>query len=286
MNVQWYPGHMTKARRIMEENLKLVDVIVEIRDARIPLSSANPDLGKMGSGKQRILVLNKADLADPAVTESWTAYFRAQSLFPVCTDSREKKMSGGIMKQLEALAAEKAEADAKRGIKNRPVRIMIAGIPNVGKSTLINTLAGKASAKTGDKPGVTRGLQWIRLAKNMEMLDTPGILWPKFEDRNVGIRLALMGAVSEDVLPLEALCAEGYRLLEESYPGLIEKKYRLGGSDTERFTEVLAAKQGLLKKGGLPDTEKAAKRFLDDWQKGRLGRISLERPPREEEKEA
>ena len=185
MNLQWYPGHMTKARRTMEENLKLVDVIVEIRDARIPRASANPDLKNMGQGKKRLLVLNKADLADPMVTAAWEEHFRALDYEPLSLDSRKKNESGKIRRQLELWAAEKSEKDALRGIKNRPIRVMVAGIPNVGKSTLINSLAGRASTKTGDRPGVTRGIQWIRLSRSMELMDTPGILWPKFGDRHL-----------------------------------------------------------------------------------------------------
>ena len=199
MNLQWYPGHMTKARRAMEESLKLVDVIVEIRDARLPYASANPDLKKLGQGKKRLLVLNKADLADPAVTAAWEAFFRAGGVEALSVDSRSKNQAERLRKQLDLWAAEKSEKDAKRGIKNRPIRVMVAGIPNVGKSTMINSLAGRASTKTGDKPGVTKGLQWIRLSRSMELMDTPGILWPKFEDETVGLHLALMGAISQDI---------------------------------------------------------------------------------------
>ena len=282
MNLQWYPGHMTKARRTMEENLKLVDVIVEIRDARLPLSSANPDLQNMGRGKKRLLVLNKADLADPAVTSAWESYFQSLDYLPLSTDSRVKNQAEKIRKQLDLWAAEKSEKDAKRGIKNRPVRVMVAGIPNVGKSTLINSLAGRASTKTGDKPGVTKGIQWIRLSRGIELMDTPGILWPKFEDEQVGVNLALMGAISEDVIPLEELAAKGISFLTENYPAVLTEKYGISANDAHSFLEQLAVRQGFLKKGAEADPAAAAKRFLNDWQSGKLGRISLERPETKE----
>ena len=278
MNLQWYPGHMTKARRAMEENLKLVDVIVEIRDARLPYASANPDIRKLGQGKKRLLVLNKADLADPAVTASWEAFFREKGVEALSVDSRSKNQADRLRKQLDLWAAEKSEKDARRGIKNRPIRVMVAGIPNVGKSTMINSLAGRASAKTGDKPGVTKGLQWIRLSRSMELMDTPGILWPKFEDETVGLHLALMGAVSQDVLPLEELAVRGIQLLQKAYPGVLAEKYGLSRSEAYEMLQELAEKQGFLKKGSAADTEAAARRLLNDWQAGRLGRISLEKP--------
>ena len=278
MNLQWYPGHMTKARRAMEENLKLVDVIVEIRDARIPYSSANPDLKTMGRGKKRLLVINKCDLADPEVTATWEERFREQEYVPLALDSRERNQAARVRKQLDFWAAEKSERDAKRGIKNRPVRVMVAGIPNVGKSTLINSLAGKASTKTGDKPGITKGIQWIRLSKNIELMDTPGILWPKFEDETVGIHLALMGAINEDILPLEELAGHGIRFLQERYPGILEDKYTLTASAPHEILTELAVKQGFLQKASAPDTAAASRRLLNDWQSGKLGRISLEKP--------
>lgn len=283
MNLQWYPGHMTKARRAMEDSIKLVDVIVEIRDARLPYSSANPDLAAMGKGKKRILVLNKADLADPRETEKWMAHFRTQELIPLTMDARKRGDCAEILRQLNELAAEKKAKDLKRGIKNRPARLMIAGIPNVGKSTLINSLAGRASAKTGDKPGVTRGLQWIRLNASLELLDTPGILWPRFEDVTVGLKLALMGAIREEVLPVEELALEGMKLLQERYPQALADKYGVSGDVSPAALTELAEKQGLLQKGAEPDTARAAARFLDDLKKGKLGRITLESPAAEEE---
>ena len=285
MNLQWYPGHMTRAKRVMEENLKLVDVIAELRDARLPASSANPDLEKLGQNKQRILILTKADLADPAVTAKWEEYFRGKGALTVVMDAREKKQMNEVRSRLAQAAEAKREKDAARGIKNRPVRIMVAGIPNVGKSTFINSLAGRAGTKTGDKPGVTKGIQWIRLGNGAELMDTPGILWPKFEDENVGIRLALMGTIHEEILPLEELSLHGFRLLRERYPMAVQEAYGIETEDPVRFLEELARKNGFLKKGGEIDTVRAAKRFLDDWQRGKLGRISLESPEEESREE-
>ena len=278
MNLQWYPGHMTRAKRVMEENLRLVDVIAELRDARLPASSANPDLEKLGKNKQRLLILAKADLADPAVTAQWEEYYRCRGYLTVALDARQKKQLNEVKDRLAQAAEEKRKKDAARGIKNRPVRIMVAGIPNAGKSTLINSLAGRASARTGDKPGVTKGIQWIRLGSGIELMDTPGILWPKFKDEAVGIRLALMGSIHEEILPLEELSLKGFHLLRESYPSAVRDAYSIETEDPLRFLEELAVKNGFLMKGGEIDTVRAARRFLDDWQKGKLGRISLERP--------
>ncbi|MBP3729017.1 MAG: ribosome biogenesis GTPase YlqF [Lachnospiraceae bacterium] len=278
MNLQWYPGHMTKARRAMEENLKLVDVVIEIRDARVPLSSANPDLAVLGKGRKRILILNKADLADQKVTLAWTEALKSELIRPLALDARKRNTCAEILKELNQLAAEKREKDLKRGIRNRPARLMVVGIPNVGKSTLINSLAGRASTKTGDKAGVTRGLQWIRLNASLELLDTPGILWPKFDDESVGLHLALTGAIREEVLPREELALKGMELLEMRYPQLLHEKYGLEGPPQPDSLEQLALRQGLLQKGAQADISRAAARFLEDLRKGRLGQISLEAP--------
>ena len=225
MNVQWYPGHMTKAKRQMQEDLKLIDLIIELVDARVPLSSRNPDIDSLGQNKARLIILNKADLADERQNEAWTEYFIKKGFHVVQVDSRK----GGGMKRVQAMiqeaCREKTERDRRRGIKNRPVRAMVAGIPNVGKSTFINTFAGKACTKTGNKPGVTRGKQWIRLNKNVELLDTPGILWPKFEDQKVGERLACIGSVKDDLLNLEELSLLLIDYLKERYPGVLAKRY-------------------------------------------------------------
>ena len=276
--INWYPGHMTKARRTMEEDLKLVDMILEIRDARIPASSLNPDITELGKNKRRIILLNKADLADEEATKRWTEALSRQNAAVIAADSRSTAGMKAVRRLLDQVSEEKAQKDRTRGILNRPARIMVAGIPNVGKSTLINSLAGRASAKTGDKPGVTRGNQWIRLGKGLELLDTPGILWPKFDDPAVGMRLALTGSINDDILPVEDLAAEGIMLMRSRYPGALTEKYGDLPEDPRLALESIAILRKLLKKGGEADTEKAAARFLDDLRKGRLGRVTLEEP--------
>ena len=269
---------MTKARRAMEEDLKLVDMILEIRDARIPLSSLNPDMAELGKNKRRILLLNKADLSDPLITEEWIASLSRDNVTAVSADARNSGSVKAVRRLLDQVSAEKSKKDKARGIVSRPVRIMVVGIPNVGKSTLINSLAGRASAKTGDKPGVTRGNQWIRLGRSLELLDTPGILWPKFEDPLVGIHLALIGSINDDILPAEELAADGISLLSRRYPQALAAKYGELPADSFQALILIAEKNHLLKKGGEADSEKAAKRFLDDLRKGRLGQLSLESP--------
>ena len=205
MNIQWYPGHMTKARRMMQENIKLVDLVIELVDARVPLSSRNPDIDDLGRNKARLLLLNKSDLADEAANEAWSAYFRAKGFQVVKLNSRSGAGFKSVNAAVQEACKEKIERDRRRGILNRPVRAMVAGIPNVGKSTFINSFAGKACTKTGNKPGVTKGAQWVRLNKQVELLDTPGILWPKFEDQEVGIKLAMIGSIKEEILNIEEL---------------------------------------------------------------------------------
>ena len=221
MNYQWYPGHMTKAKRMMQEDIKLIDLVIELVDARVPLSSRNPDIDELGKNKSRLILLNKADLADKNANKKWGEYFQGKGYFVQEVDSR----SGAGMKAISAIIQEackdKIERDRKRGIKNRPVRAMVVGIPNVGKSTFINTYAGKACAKTGNKPGVTKGKQWIRLNKNVELLDTPGILWPKFEDQAVGLRLALIGSINDEILNIDELAMELITFLKNQYPGTL-----------------------------------------------------------------
>lgn len=227
MNVQWYPGHMTKAKRQMQEDVKLIDLIIELVDARVPLSSRNPDIDEIGKNKARLILLNKADLADEAQNEVWKTYFQEKGFYVVKVDSRNGAGMKLVQNVIQEACKEKTERDRKRGIKNRPIRAMVAGIPNVGKSTFINTFAGKACAKTGNKPGVTKGKQWIRLNKNVELLDTPGILWPKFEDQEVGKRLAFIGSVKDDILNMEELALELISYLCKNYPGALEKRYNI-----------------------------------------------------------
>ena len=283
MNVQWYPGHMTKAKRQMQEALKLIDLIIELVDARVPLSSRNPDIDSLGQNKARLIILNKADLADERQNEAWTEYFTKKGFHVVQVDSRK----GGGMKRVQAMiqeaCREKTERDRRRGIKNRPVRAMVAGIPNVGKSTFINTFAGKACTKTGNKPGVTRGKQWIRLNKNVELLDTPGILWPKFEDQKVGERLACIGSVKDDLLNLEELSLLLIDYLKERYPGVLAKRYGIEEEkEPLKVLEEIAKVRGCLKRGEELDYEKAAGLIFDDFRSGKTGRITLEWAPEEQ----
>ena len=283
MNVQWYPGHMTKAKRQMQEDLRLIDLIIELVDARVPLSSRNPDIDSLGQNKARLIILNKADLADERQNEAWTEYFIKKGFHVVQVDSRK----GGGMKRVQAMmqeaCREKTERDRRRGIKNRPVRAMVAGIPNVGKSTFINTFAGKACTKTGNKPGVTRGKQWIRLNKNVELLDTPGILWPKFEDQKVGERLACIGSVKDDLLNLEELSLLLIDYLKERYPGVLAKRYGIEEEkEALKVLEEIAKVRGCLKRGEELDYEKAAGLIFDDFRSGKTGRITLEWAPEEQ----
>lgn len=225
MEVQWYPGHMTKARRMMEENIRLVDLVIELVDARIPLSSSNPDIDALCRGKGRVVLLCKADLADPAATERFLEYYKERGILAAAVDARERKAAEAVKRRIQEACREKIERDRARGIVGRPLRAMVAGIPNVGKSTFINSFAGRASAKTGNKPGVTRGKQWIRIGEGVELLDTPGILWPKFDSREIGMRLALIGAVRDEILDKEELALWLLKFLESEYPGTVRDKY-------------------------------------------------------------
>ncbi|MGO5164715.1 MULTISPECIES: ribosome biogenesis GTPase YlqF [unclassified Candidatus Paralachnospira] len=284
MQVQWYPGHMTKAKRAMQEDIKLVDLVIELVDARSPLSSRNPDIDTLGKNKARLILLNKADLADPAANQAWTGYFEKKGYTVVRIDARRKADLKPIQAAVMTACKEKIERDRRRGIKNRPVRAMVVGIPNVGKSTFINSYAGRACAKTGNKPGVTRGNQWIRLNKEVELLDTPGILWPKFEDPQVGIRLALLGSVKDDILNSDELAVELLKRLRAAYPEALSERYGeavLAGSEAEALMEIARARNCILK-GGEPDYSRAAKLLIDDFRGGRLGRITLELPEQDD----
>ncbi len=279
MNIQWYPGHMTKARRMMQENIKLVDLVIELVDARVPLSSRNPDIDDLGRNKARLLLLNKSDLADEAANEAWSAYFREKGFQVVKLNSRSGAGFKSVNAAVQEACKEKIERDRRRGILNRPVRAMVAGIPNVGKSTFINSFAGKACTKTGNKPGVTKGAQWVRLNKQVELLDTPGILWPKFEDQEVGIKLAMIGSIKEEVLNTEELSLKLLDLLKTRYSGTLSKRYDADEtlSELELLGEI-ARRRGCLQKGGEPDFTKAATILLEDFRSGKLGKITLEWP--------
>ena len=285
MDYQWYPGHMTKARRMMQENIGLVDLVIELADARIPLSSRNPDIDSLCGNKARILLMTKADMADPARTAKFQKYFEDKGFMVIAMDARTRKANEKIKAYVEKACAAKRERDKRRGIVGRPLRAMVVGIPNVGKSTFINSFAGKASAKTGNKPGVTRGKQWIRLNKNLELLDTPGILWPKFEVRQVGVNLALTGAIRQELLEEQELSLELLDFLQREYPALLKERYDPEGSewefpmDSAKLLGEIALSRNLLKTGGEPDWQRASKMGLDDFRNGKTGRISLETPP-------
>ncbi|MEE1517084.1 MAG: ribosome biogenesis GTPase YlqF [Lachnospiraceae bacterium] len=279
MNIQWYPGHMTKARRMMEEDIKLIDLVIELVDARLPLSSRNPDIDNLAKNKARLILLNKADLSDERINNQWTDYFKEKGFFVVKLDSRSGAGMKAINGVIQEACKEKIERDRKRGIINRPVRAMVVGIPNVGKSTFINSYAKKACAKTGNKPGVTKGKQWIKLNKNLELLDTPGILWPKFEDQQIGLRLAMAGSINDEILNIAELAVHLIKFLKETYPGTISERYGVE-EDTKELDilENIGVKRGCLKKGSVIDIDKAADIIIDEFRAGKLGRISLERP--------
>lgn len=284
MNLQWYPGHMTKAKRQMQEDLKLIDLIIELVDARIPLSSRNPDIDELGKNKARLILLNKSDLADERYNEQWSAYFQKKGFYVVKVNAK----SGAGLKSIQGVIQEackaKIERDRRRGIKNRPIRAMVVGIPNVGKSTFINSYAGKACAKTGNKPGVTKGKQWIRLNKTLELLDTPGILCPKFEDQEVGKRLAFIGSIKDEILNLEELSLELLDYIRTNYPGLLNTRYGIEEEGTPvSLLEAVADKRKCLIRGQEIDYAKAAGIVMEEFRNGKIGRITLEFPPVEEE---
>lgn len=279
MNYQWYPGHMTKAKRMMQENIKLIDLIIELVDARIPLSSRNPDIDELGRNKARIVLLNKADLADPVYNRQWMNYFENQGAHVLEINSKSGSGIKAINGLVQEACKEKLERDRKRGIVNRPVRAMVVGIPNVGKSTFINSFAGKACAKTGNKPGVTKGKQWIRLNKSLELLDTPGILWPKFEDQQVGMRLAFIGSMNDEVIIMEELACDLLSCLKALYPHAVTERYGIEWQESMAgVLEAIARSRGCYTKGENLDMKKAADVLTDDFRCGRLGRMTLERP--------
>ncbi|BCN31318.1 ribosome biogenesis GTPase YlqF [Anaeromicropila herbilytica] len=279
MHFQWYPGHMTKAKRQMQEDIKLIDVVIELVDARVPLSSKNPDIDELAKNKSRIILLNKYDLASQKYTEEWKKWFESKGYFVALVNSKSGSGVKAVHEVIQKACKEKIERDRKRGILNRPIRAMIVGIPNVGKSTFINSFAGKACAKTGNKPGVTKGKQWIKLNKNVELLDTPGILWPKFEDQTVGLRLAFIGSIKEEILNITELSMEFIKFMHSKYSGMLEKKYEIEKSEDSLETlQRIADRRGCKLKGNELDVNKAAGIILDDYRNGRIGRITLEFP--------
>ena len=279
MHFQWYPGHMTKAKRMMQENIKLIDLVIELVDARIPMSSRNPDIDELGKQKARLILLNKSDLAEDRQNDLWAEYFKEKGYSVVKVNSKKGGGIKSIQGVIQEACREKIERDRKRGILNRPVRAMVVGIPNVGKSTFINALAGKACAKTGNKPGVTKGKQWIRLNKNVELLDTPGILWPKFEDQSVGLKLAMIGSIKDEILNTEELAGEIIRFMTEHYQSTLSEKYDIEEtSDVYACLSRIAESKHCLLRGSELDTAKAAMMVVDDFRNGRLGKITLEFP--------
>ena len=282
--VHWFPGHMAKTRRLIQEQLKLVDVVIELVDARLPMSSRNPLIDELvAERKPRIIILNKEDLADPQRTKYWINYFNQQKQCRAVAFNAtvgKKALIGQLKEALKELTAEKRARQEKKGIKRQAIRCMVVGIPNVGKSTFINILVGKKSAKTGDTPGVTRGTQWIRLEDDIELLDTPGILWPKFDDETVGFRLAVSGAVSDEVFSLEDVAYQLIVFLQEHYPKVLKERYKLEdeqiGQEAAEIMEAIGANRGFLMKGGAIDYTKTARILVTEFRNGKLGRITLE----------
>lgn len=281
MNIQWYPGHMTKTRRQMEEDVKLVDLVAEVVDARIPISSRNPDIDAIVGNRPRLIVFNRADQADPAMTARWIAWFKAKGYGVLETDAKSGKGVGQFSIAAKSVLKDKLAAWKAKGQVGRPIRAMVVGVPNVGKSTFINKVAKRKSAKASDRPGVTRGKQWVSVDSGLELLDTPGILWPKFEDETTGLHLAFTGAVKDEITDMEALACALLELLRDRYPKVLQERYKLAELDGKQGWELLeqgARKRGMLISGGEADTERMAKVLLDEFRGGKLGRFTLEAP--------
>lgn len=280
-NINWYPGHMTKTRRKMEEDLPLVDAVCELLDARIPISSRNPDIDVICGAKPRMVILNRMDMADPAATRQWADYFRARGMAVLQTDCKSRRGIGDFAPAVRRLLAEKLERYAQKGQKGRALKLMVVGIPNVGKSTFINQIAGRKGAKAENRPGVTRGKQWVNVDQGLLLLDTPGILWPKFEDPEVGMRLAYTGAIKEEILDTETLACHLMELLWSRYPQAVRDRYKLElPPDADGYTLLTEAgkKRGYLLARGEIDTERMAKTLLDEYRSCKLGRFTLESP--------
>jgi len=289
MNIQWYPGHMTKTRRQIEADLKHVDIVVEIIDARIPQSSRNPDIDTICAGKPRLIVLNRADQADPAMNKRWTAFFKAQGHSVLETDAKTGKGINQFSTVIQHALRDQIARWREKGQVGRPVRAMVVGVPNVGKSTFINKVAKKKSALAGDRPGVTRGKQWVNVDPSLDLLDTPGILWPKFEDMTTGMRLAFTGAVKDDIMDVETLGCHFMTLMAAHYPDALKAAYKLTAIPEReeeendvaygyRLLQACAQKRGMRISGGEFDTERMARVLLDEYRGGKLGRFTLEQP--------
>ncbi|MCR4787840.1 MAG: ribosome biogenesis GTPase YlqF [Lachnospiraceae bacterium] len=281
MAYQYYPGHMTKALRNMENDIKLIDLVIEVLDSRAPLSSRNPNIDNLAKGKYRLIVLNKSDLSDPAVNALWKEYFEKNGFGVLEVNSKDSRSLKNFDRTICEVCREKLERDKRRGIRQRPIKAMICGIPNVGKSTFINTVSGKSGAKTGNKPGVTRGNQWISLGSSAELLDTPGILWPKFEDESVGMKLALLGSINDDILDLEELSYSALDFMKKEYPDLLKKRFS-DDLDTDMSDDELLREMAVIRnikaKGNEPDIRRMSLIFMDELRSGKIGRFSLERP--------
>ncbi len=277
MDYQWYPGHMTKAIRQMREDIKLVDLVIELLDARIPLSSRNPDIDNLGQNKARLVILNKSDLADESQNNLWDKYFKDKGYTVLKVDSRVNSLAKTVDKAIEVACKEKIDANKKKGI-NRPVRAMVVGIPNVGKSAFINSYAKRSVAKTGNKPGVTKGKQWIKIGKNLELLDTPGILWPKFDDEQIGLNLALVGSMNDNNLDSAELAFQFIKQTRENYPDILKNRFNIEGNEdiVEEMYQVADVRNCKLP-GNKLDLDKASKIILDEFRNGKLGRITLDR---------
>ena len=280
-DIQWFPGHMAKTRRMIAKSLPLVDAAAELLDARLPMSSRNPELRALTGKKPRLIILNKADMADPAVTQQWMQYYKKQGFAVITADSKSGKGVKQFAPALRELLKDQLEKYSAKGMKGRPIRVMILGIPNVGKSSLINRLAGGKRAKAEDRAGVTRTQQWIKTTDGVELLDTPGVLWPKLDDQDVAVRLAMTGAVRDDILDKEALAARLMTLLHTEYPQALEQRYKIPPeleAEGFEYLELMAKNRGMLLSGGVPNTERAAITLLDEFRGTKLGRISLEKP--------
>lgn len=281
MNIQWYPGHMTKTRRMMEENLKLVDAVCEILDARIPISSRNPDIDAICGTKPRLVILNRIDMADPAMVKKWAEYFKSRGMAVLLTDCKNRKGINGFVPAVRQLLSEKLKRYAEKGQVGRPLKIMVVGIPNVGKSTFINQIAGRKGARAENRPGVTRGKQWVTVDTGLLLLDTPGILWPRFEDPEVGIRLAYTGAVKDDILDIETLAYHLMEMLWKRYPDAVRARYKIElpeDADGTALLEAAGRKRGFLISGGEIDLERMSKVLLEEYRSCKLGRFTLESP--------
>ncbi len=277
--VQWYPGHMTKTRRQMEQDIRQVDLVAELLDARIPISSRNPDIDAIVGDRPRLIVLNRADLADPAQTKRWTAHFQRQGFGALPTDARKGQGTGRFAAAAREQLAGEIARWREKGQVGRPVRAMVVGVPNVGKSTFINQVARRKSAKAGDRPGVTRGRQWVAVDQSMDLLDTPGILWPKFEDERTGLHLAFTGAVKAEVMDLEELAHHLMELLARRYPDAVRARYGIDlppGAQGWELVEAAARRRGLLRAGGEVDLERMSRILLDEFRSGKLGSFTLE----------